>query len=142
MQETDKKKFPAPYFSLPGLIWSSIFHAMFSQGGRASLFQWYSPSSLQPPLWLPVAPGERELYLGAPGFMWRNQKQQVMEITGPVGWLWPGGSGKVVSGPCGSHCHFLFLYPFALFLLSFYPSLPSSTASTFLPGSLPPIGNR
>ncbi|TNN82523.1 hypothetical protein EYF80_007358 [Liparis tanakae] len=38
---------------------------------------------------------ERELYSGAPGFMWGNQKQQVMETAGPVGWLWPGGSGKM-----------------------------------------------
>lgn len=92
------------------------------------LLQRYSPSSLQkPPLRLPVAPGERELYSGAPGFMWGNQKQQVMETAGPVGWMWPGGSGKVVSGLSGSHCHFLFLYPFTLFLPSLYPSLPSST---------------
>ena len=118
---------------------------MFSQGRRFSLLQQHRPSSmLQPPLRLPAAPGERELYSGAPGFMWGDQKQQVMETAGPVGWLWPGGSGKMVSGPSGLHCHFLFLYPFTLFffLLSFYPSLPSSTAPAFLPESLPPIENR
>lgn len=97
---------------------------------------------MQPPIRLPVAPGERELYSGAPGFMWGNQKHHVMETAGPIGWLWPGGSGKAVSGPSGSHCHFLFLYPFTLFFTLFYPSLPSSTAPAFLPESLPPIGNR
>ena len=111
---------------------------MFSQGGRASPLQRRSPSSVQPPLRLPVAPGERELYSGAPGFMWGNQKQQVMETAGPVGWLWPGGSGKLVSGPSGSHCHFLFLCPFTLFftvLLSqpafiYCPCLPARITSS------------
>lgn len=74
--------------------------------------------------------------------MCRNQKQQVMETAGAVGWLWPGGSGKVVSGPSGSHSHFLFPYILALFLQLFYPSPPSSTAPAFLPALLPPIGNR
>lgn len=82
----------------------------------------YSPT---PSSWRPVAPGERELYSAAPGFMLGDQKQQVMETAGPVGWLWPEGSGKVVSGPSGSRCHFLFLYPFTLILLFFYSSLPS-----------------
>lgn len=115
---------------------------MISHRGRVSLLLQYNPSSLQASPRLPVAPGERELYSGAPGFMWGNQKQQVMETAGPVGWLWPGVSGRVVSAPSGSHCHFLFLYPFTLFLPTFSPSLPSYIAPAFLPDSLPPIGNR
>lgn len=54
--------------------------------------------------------------------MWRNQKQQVMKIAGAVGWLWPGGSGTVVSGPSGSHSHFLFLSLLAVF---YHLSIPA-----------------
>ena len=113
----------------------ALFGAVFSITCSHKEAQ-HRPSSTQPPLRHPVAPGERELYAGAPGFMSGNQKPQVMETAGLVGWLWPRGSGKVVSGPSGLHRHFLLLQPFTLLLPSFYPSLPSSTAPAFLPESL------
>lgn len=49
------------------LFGSSHFHDMIWQGGAACA----APlQPREPPLRLPAAPGERELYSGAPGFMW------------------------------------------------------------------------
>ncbi|KAM7404755.1 hypothetical protein PAMP_012074 [Pampus punctatissimus] len=49
---------------------------------------------MQPPLRHPVAPGKKRALFRST-WIYVNQKQQVMETAGPVGWLWPGGSGKL-----------------------------------------------
>lgn len=111
---------PPPLSAQPYLEQYFPWHVLTRrQSCSAAAVQPLQPASL--PSGSPWLLEKRELYSGAPGFMWGNQKQQVMETAGPVGWLWPGASGKVVSGPSGSHCHFLFLYPFTLFLPSLFP---------------------
>lgn len=127
-------KSPAPYPFWLSFIRRSIFHNTVLQVVEFL----YSGTALL----APCGCCRKRALFRRPGFMWGNQKQQVMETAGPVGWLWPGGSGKMVSGPSWLHCHFLFLYPFILFLPSFYRRRPSSTAPAFLPESLPPIRNR
>lgn len=140
MQETDKKKFPAPYFSAwPYLEQYFPCHVLTGrQGFIVSVVQPLQPSasSLAPrgswrkralfrSTWIYV----EEPKAAGDGNHWPSRLAVARGFWQGSKWaLW-----VTLSFP---------VYPFALFLLSFYPSLPSSTASTFLPGSLPPIGNR
>lgn len=68
--------------------------------------------------------------------MWGNQKQQVMETAGPVGWLWPGGSGK------SSKWAQWVTLSFPVSLAFYSPFTVPLSQPAFLPESLPPIGNR